>query len=81
MKKMMSHGISGLPDGLFSTPPPRFGKFWRVYEWPFGKLFGHLLYFKEICYILWTYNICSDQLVNPTYILAIKLSLQIIKPT
>jgi hypothetical protein len=56
MKKMMSHGISGLPDGLFSTPPPGLVNFG-------GSMNGHLVNFLAICFILRKFAIFCGHII------------------
>jgi hypothetical protein len=34
------------------------GRFWYTL-WPFGLLYGHLVYFVSFCYILGSFGICS----------------------
>jgi hypothetical protein len=84
----------------FQTKNPNLGKFWRALElkvllfiiWsilqPFGIFYGHLVYFMDIWYILWTfgnvvvikyifpllvYILCQEKSDNPGPVQTLKL--------
>jgi hypothetical protein len=45
---------------IFKPKNPNLGKFWRVLQWKMLVYFnGHLVYFRAIWYILWTFGIFS----------------------
>jgi hypothetical protein len=54
-----------LPDGIFSNQKSRFGQFFEDLTMEdVGIFYGHLVYFKAICYTLWKFGMFCGTLVN-----------------
>jgi hypothetical protein len=49
---------TGLPDGLFSNQSPKFGTFWKPFEWEIL-----ISFIMVICFILWKFGICFAHLL------------------
>jgi hypothetical protein len=58
------HRNQGYQMAYFQTKNPKLGKLWRVLQYkmlvyfiPFGLLYGHLVYFVAVWYVIWLFAI------------------------